>query len=200
MNWYKKAQLNKESSIGKAFLGLTVPAIALMLGLSLFDVENKMKENPQGLKQQIEQKQVEPQVEPQQQESPIVQSENIDLNKIYQIESSGGKDLWNERTRARGHFQFVEKTWNEMVQRLGKNWDWWNDSMDYNKSRIVADFYLNNRIPQMLNYYKIPDTIETRIGAYNWGIGYVKKTWEKYGEEWLSYSPSETQEYVRKYK
>ena len=70
----------------------------------------------------------------------------------------------------------------------------------YEKSKQVADFYLNKRIPEMLNSYNIPDNIETRIGAYDWGIEYLKKVWEKYGEQWLVHSPTETQEYIEKYK
>jgi hypothetical protein len=56
MNWYKKAQINKESGdMAKAFFGLTIPAIALLLSLSQFDVQNKIQENPQQIAQQIQQ-------------------------------------------------------------------------------------------------------------------------------------------------
>lgn len=199
MNWYRKTQLNKEAGLremGKTFLGLTIPAIALLLGLSIIDIENKIETNPQEIVVQIEQKQT---------ENTHVnkienRSENINLDKIIMIESSGGKNNWNPNSRARGPFQFMEETWNDCVNRMGKDWKWWNDSMDLTKSRIVADYYYNTRIPQMLNYFNIKDTIETRIGAYDWGIGYLKNVWDKYGETWLSRSPSETKDYIMKYR
>lgn len=220
MNWYRN-QLNKEAKgMWTAFGWLTIPAIAVLLGGSVIDIAKKIKENPQQLAQEIKtvQQNTDPNTiqnlnipqdsnvipEPMFPAEPNVVPEpqgavNIDLNKIHQIESEGGKLLWNKETGARGHFQFVRKTWDEMMGRMGKNWDWWNDSMDYEKSKQVADFYYNKRIPAMLNYYKIPDTIKTRIGAYNWGIGELKKKWTEYGQNWLLYAPKETQEYVQKY-
>jgi hypothetical protein len=130
------------------------------------------------------------------------QSGDIDLNKIWQIESTSGQDpKMNEpnRSGALGHFQFLKKTWNEMVSMMGKNWDWEDGAIDYDKSRAVADFYLNKRIPQMLKYYKIPDTTKTRIACYSWGVGYLKKAYETYGENWESAAPTETTDYFVKY-
>ena len=72
--------------------------------------------------------------------------------------------------------------------------------MDYEKSRQIADYYLNTEIPRLLKSFNIPDNIETRLGAYNWGVGNIKKLWAKYGEDWLKYSPTETQNYIVKYK
>jgi hypothetical protein len=48
---------------------------------------------------------------------------------------------------------------------------------------------MNTRIPQMLKAYKIPDTIDNRLWAYNAGIGNVKK----------GRLPKETRNYIRKY-
>jgi hypothetical protein len=66
MNWYKKSQINKESGdMAKAFFGLTIPAIALLLSLSQFEVQGKIQENPQQLAQQIQQVQTtEPNLSP----------------------------------------------------------------------------------------------------------------------------------------
>ena len=36
------------------------------------------------------------------------------------------------------------------------------------------------------------------VAAYNWGLGRVKTAARKYGEEWLSRAPVETQKYVKK--
>jgi hypothetical protein len=78
--------------------------------------------------------------------------------------------------------------------------DWWNGSMDIEKSRVVADYYYNTRIPQMLNTYGIEDNINTRIAAYNWGIGYLLNAWKQYGQDWLNYAPKETQNYIKTYR
>ena len=82
---------------------------------------------------------------------------------------------------------------------MGKDWDWYNDSMDYEKSKAVADYYLNKRIPQMLDYYDITDNVDNRLGAYNWGIGVLLKKWKEFGEDWKQYAPEETQGYLTKY-
>jgi len=72
MNWYRKAQINKEAKgLWTAFGFLTVPAIALLLGLPLVNVEDKIKENPQELVQQVQQAQ-----QIQQQEPQIQQEQN----------------------------------------------------------------------------------------------------------------------------
>ena len=129
----------------------------------------------------------------------VVKSSVIDLDAIWFIESTNGTDLWNEDTRARGHYQFLETTWDAIVKRMGKKWDWWNDSMDKHKSEQVADYYYNKRIPQMLKYYGITDTIEARIGAYDWGIGNVNKLWKRHKDKWVNFIPKETRDYIDKY-
>lgn len=123
----------------------------------------------------------------------------INLDKILQIESTGGINNWNKDTRARGPYQFVKKTWKEIVNTMGQNWDWWTDSMDMTKSRQVSDFYYNIDIPRMLKYYKIPDSFESRIAAYNWGIGNLYKLYQQYGNEWINYLPQETLKYIKDY-
>jgi len=53
----------------------------------------------------------------------------------------------------------------------------------------VGNWYINIRIPQMLKYYHIPDTINNRIWCYNAGIKNVL-------EERL---PFTTRNYIQKY-
>jgi hypothetical protein len=215
MNWYKQSQLNKESGImdmGKAFMGITIPAIALLLGVSILDVGKKVEQNPQQLSQEIQQAQQESQepqmdnrVAPQQVAAPPVQKEqsgNINLAKIWQIESTSGKDPNMKKPNssgALGHFQFLKPTWDEMIGLMGKNWNWRKDALDYNKSRAVADYYLNKKIPSMLKHYKIPDTLKTRIACYSWGVGYLNNAYKKYGEKWEQVAPQETKDYFIKY-
>lgn len=218
MNWYKKAQLKKEAGWGKSFLGLTIPAIIALIGGTAFEISKAMDERPQELAQQIQQVQQVEQVQPASEpnivpevEEPNIVPEvtepnepdgiNIDLDKIWFMESTRGTNPNMDKSEAgaRGHFQFMEKTWNGLVKRMGKNWDWYNGSMDYDKSSAVAQYYLNERIPEMLNAYNIPDTVETRLGAYDWGIGALRTVWKKYGEDWVKYAPQETKEYIEKY-
>lgn len=218
MNWYKDAGLK---DFAKGFFGLTIPAIVMLLGGNALDIERRIQTDPQGLAQDIAIRQTqettdpnsfqqptpEPNIEPVQEVAPDPnvteqpQSAEIDLNKIWEMESSKGTDpnMGKSGAGARGHFQFMEKTWNDMIQRMGKDWDWYNDSMDFEKSKAVADFYLNKRIPQMLDYYDITDNVDNRLGAYNWGIGVLLKKWNEFGEDWKQYAPEETQGYLTKY-
>jgi len=125
--------------------------------------------------------------------APIVKvSIEIDLDKIWMIESSRGKNLWNEKTRARGHYQFIKSTWDECIKKMKKDWDWWNDSMDKEKSEQVAHYYYNVEIPRLLKYYKIDDTIETRIACYSWGIRHLDK-------KGIEFIPEKTKKYIRDY-
>ena len=62
----------------------------------------------------------------------------------------------------------------------------------------VADWYVNQAIPQMIRVSKVSDTLEHRLIAYNWGIGNLRK-WVREGEHYEKL-PKETREYVRKYR
>jgi len=119
----------------------------------------------------------------------------IDINKIWQIESSKGTDpkMGRSSAGARGHFQFIKSTWDECVKKMGKDWDWQTGSMDYKKSSQVADFYLNNEIPRLLKHYKMEDTVENRLASNNWGVGYLKR-------KGMKLAPWETIDYIKKYK
>lgn len=227
MNWYKRKILIKESEWKwRRFLGsfglTTILGLASLYNLGLLELEKLYAENPQKVEQMAQQ------YISQSKENELInkidtntllkkdtieektqrniktpsQSSTINLDKIHQIESSSGKDrnaFRPNKAGALGHFQFRKPTWDEMVRLMGKNWGWETGAIDYNKSKQVADFYLNQRIPQMLNHYNIPDTIEARIGAYNWGIGFLKRAYERYGNNWVEYAPTETRNYIQKY-
>lgn len=229
MNWYKQAQIEGNWKITQMVSALGMSAILSLLaisGMNMPALADKYQENPQQITQQVEQaEQVEraPQEQPQTiepnlttiepaediaqpieptVEKPIETSGDIDLNKIWQIESTSGQDpkMYKPNSSgALGHFQFLEKTWNEMVSKMGKNWDWKTGALNYEQSKLVSDFYLNKRIPQMLKHYKIPDTVKTRIACYSWGIGRLNDAYKKYGENWEIAAPLETTEYFVKY-
>lgn len=209
MNWYKTAQ-QEQWSWPKflAYFGVTViGGLAAMKGVEALDIQKELVANPQKVVQEAEvvKEQQEQQIQqPQQEEITFpAQTGDIDLDKIWAIESSKGTDpkMGRSSAGARGHYQFMEDTWNEMVQKMGVDWDWANGSMDYKKSTQVADYYFNTEIPRLLNAFKIPDNIETRIGAYNWGVGHLNREgWGRYGENWLKHSPKDTIDYVTKYR
>ena len=113
----------------------------------------------------------------------------IELEVIKQIESSGDPLAFNARSGARGLYQITKICLKDFNQR---NNDSYTMAEMYNpvKNEAVARWYIYKRIPQMLNYYDIPITVDSVLWAYNAGIGRVIK-----GE-----LPSETVEYIRRYK
>lgn len=122
----------------------------------------------------------------------------IDINKIVQIESSGNPNAVG-KAGERGLTQILnEKTWDWIVKDMNQKWTW-DQAFDGEKNKAVGDHYINVIIPRMLKRYNIPDTIETRIGAYNWGIGNVNTAYKSEGSNWTSKLPSTTKNYIQKY-
>ena len=58
----------------------------------------------------------------------------------------------------------------------------------------IAHWYMNTRIPQMLRYYGMPDTVDNHLIAYNFGIGNLIRYTTKDIK-----LPKETRNYIRKY-
>lgn len=117
-------------------------------------------------------------------------NKKIDLKAIRMIESSDCKDMYNMKSGAIGCYQItkiVVDEWNNFhkVQYAHK------DMMDKEISGQVANWYLNERIPAMLKYYKKEVTLENILIAYNYGIKHVKED---------SKLPKETRDYIEKYK
>ena len=78
-------------------------------------------------------------------------------------------------------------------------WSFDRDAFQPSENTIVGNFYMNTRIPEMLEYYGIPDWYATRIGAYNAGIGRLLKLWQHYGDDWVAHAPKEIRDYLNKY-
>ncbi len=121
----------------------------------------------------------------------------VNIFKVEGIESAGKSNSVSS-AGARGLYQIMEPTWNECVKRLGVDWSF-DDAFDREKSRSVARFYINKRIPEMLKAYKISDSQHTRLAAYIWGIGNLKKTYKKHGNKWEKYAPLHVTLYLQKY-
>jgi hypothetical protein len=117
-------------------------------------------------------------------------NENIDMNKIFNIESSMNPKAENKKSGAIGLGQItpvVLKEWNNInKEKYSKN-----DLYDPKVNSKISDWYINKRIPEMLNYYKIPDNTKNRLIAYNAGISYLIKNKKL---------PQETINYIKKYE
>lgn len=72
-----------------------------------------------------------------------------------------------------------------------------NDMYNSKDAHEVANWYFNIKIPGYLKEYNIPDTITSRIIAWNWGIGHLRK-WYRSGSHWNKL-PAETRNYIKKY-
>jgi hypothetical protein len=115
---------------------------------------------------------------------------NVDLCTIASIESSGNPNAYNKRTQARGLYQITPICLAD-YNNFHRNKRISNDDLFKPlMARNVADWYINERIPGMLKYYGIKDTIEARLRCYNSGIGNLRK----------GRLPIETREYIEKYK
>ena len=142
----------------------------------------------------------------------------IDINIIAQIESNYNPVAYNKKSQARGLCQItpiVLREFNIMVRKkgyiytdmdaeperpeflkIGSRTNFKKDASVtlknlFNNSinKAIANWYINERIPQMLKHYKIPDTMNNRLWVYNAGILKVKK----------GIKPEETINYIKKY-
>ena len=125
----------------------------------------------------------------------------IDMHRIMMIESSGNPNAVNKSEGSTGLYQISPitlKEWNNLKPCAPDNvcFDTKpHELFDPDINYKIANWYLNKRIPQMIKYFKLPDTIEGRLIAYNAGIGNYKKYIE--GKRSL---PPITKRYLRKYK
>jgi hypothetical protein len=118
------------------------------------------------------------------------QAEEIDLDKIETIESSGNPLAHNKRDDSRGLYQITPvclKEYNNFHVKKHSMNDLWSPSIN----KEIAVWYLTVRIPQMLKHYGIEDTAENRIVAWNAGISYLVKN---------KPLPKITQDYIKKYQ
>lgn len=120
----------------------------------------------------------------------VANAYNMDMNKIAMIESSGNPRAYNPQDGGRGLYQITAiclKEYNAFhPQAKYFPEDLWNITI----SNRIANWYINKRIPQMLKHYRIADTPENRIVAWNAGIGTLVK-----GKQ----LPRITKDYIKKY-
>lgn len=99
----------------------------------------------------------------------------IDMHKIKMIESSGCKQKFGQFEEARGCYQITPVALAEWNQYHPKDRHTLTQMLDDRLCFKVANWYMNKRIPQMLRYFKIADTVRNRIIAYNAGIDTLVK-------------------------
>lgn len=133
-------------------------------------------------------------------------AEEIDLSIIMQIESNGNPNAYNKQSGAIGLYQITPiclKEYNQVngekcfsspfgiqgTERFEIRYLTISDLYNPIINERVAEWYLNIRIPQLLNYYHKPITIDNILWAYNAGIGNVIK----------GKMPRETRNYIKKY-
>lgn len=120
-------------------------------------------------------------------------AETINLDAIKQIESKSNRWAYNKNSQARGLYQITPVVLDE-YNHLGPEYDFRhfqeNDLFIPSVNERIASWYLRERIPQMLRYYKKPETVENILISYNAGINYVVSG---------NPLPLETLSYIQKY-
>jgi len=122
---------------------------------------------------------------------------DIDIITIADIESSNNPKAYNQRSGAVGLCQITKATLKDVNRYLGTNWSI-DDLYDAGKNYIASYIYMNIIIPKYLQYYGIEDNYKTRLAAYNWGIGNLRRAYTDKGD-WESKLPAETKNYIAKY-
>ena len=113
----------------------------------------------------------------------------IDMKKIWKIESGGNALAYNRHSGARGLYQ-ITTTCLMDYNKYHKNKYSKQDLFNPEINAIVANWYINKRIPEMLKHFKRPDTVDNRLISYNCGISCVIK----------GHIPRETRDYIDKYR
>ncbi len=120
----------------------------------------------------------------------LVKPPTINMNKLAYIESSNNPLKYNRRTGARGLYQITPICLKE-YNNFHKIKFTLPDLFIPATNKKIAKWYLEERIPQMLRYYKKDVTIDNILICYNAGISYVAEN---------KILPDETGEYILKYK
>lgn len=93
----------------------------------------------------------------------------VSLIVIQQIESSGRPDAVGDSGRALGLFQLHKCVIQDYNQAHKSNFHH-RDALKPEIAKRLADWYLNKRIPALLKYFKVQDSVTNRLIAYNAGI------------------------------
>jgi hypothetical protein len=152
----------------------------------------------------------------------------VDLDILCQIES-GGDCHARSPAGARGPYQLMRGAWCDAIDFMRAHpedwqnaksfidahgspfeWDYDINVEDLIISRAVASVYINHVIPSYLTCWHlfgsdltgpVPDTLETRLAAYNAGALRVRQAWVRGDEKgWFMELPRETRQFVLSYR
>ena len=97
----------------------------------------------------------------------------VDMAAIAMIESSGNPWAIGDGGKALGLYQLHEGVIKDYNR--AHNTAYLHQDALGSKAGLIADWYLNEKIPAYLRHYGREDTLENRLTAYNMGIGSVLK-------------------------
>lgn len=119
---------------------------------------------------------------------------DINMDIIAEIESSNEPLAYNK-----GHVGIYQISQGVVTDYNYFNKSRWELNSMYEpiNAFTIGNWFINVRIPQELNIYRIPDTPTARLIAWNWGIGHLRK-WFKHGSHW-NRLPMESRNYIKKY-
>lgn len=112
----------------------------------------------------------------------------IDASILIRIESAGNLKAINKKTQARGLFQITPIVLKEYNDHHDTNISE-NDLFLGTINTIIAHWYLEVRIPELLRHFNQPITTQRILWAYNAGIKNVIE----------GRIPKETREYINRY-
>lgn len=119
---------------------------------------------------------------------------DVDMQRIYQIESSGNPNAYNRKSQARGLGQVTPVALQE-YNKMNKAAVQPDQLFVPQVNHQISHWYMNKRVPQMLNAMGIQDTVDNRLAAYNAGAGSLRKVLRGQMD-----MPKETSDYLVKYK
>ena len=120
----------------------------------------------------------------------LVWADKIDLSIIASIESSNNPLAYNAKTQAIGLYQITPICLKEYNNYHSASTIAQNELYKPQIARLVAEWYVGVRIPQMLKFYGLKDNLDNRLICYNAGIGNLIK----------GIIPDETQQYIFRYR
>ncbi len=111
------------------------------------------------------------------------------IDALIQQESSWNAGAYNKKSGATGLGQITVPALTEFNQ-FNKERYTMADMKDPQKNMRVTHWYVMDRIPQMLQAYKLPVSLDNVLWAYNAGVGRVKN----------KVMPQETVNYIKNIK
>lgn len=123
-------------------------------------------------------------------QSELYASQLIDLYAIAQIESSNNPNAFNPISKATGLYQITPICLKDFNLNARRGTFSLSDMKDPAKAKIVASWYLFERLPGLIQHLGEEVNVDTILIGYNCGPGCLKR----------SKLPPETQNYLTKYR